>query len=426
MTKKKITMEEMKNSLIAMCERAKIAAHQLSLLNSHVKNESIEGMAEALERDSQEIIEANQKDLKSGAKKGLSAAMLDRLEVTEKRIRAMADGLRLVASLEDPVGRNLSTTNRPNGLVINKISVPIGVICIIYESRPNVTADSAGLCVKAGNAVILRGGSESIHTNTAIAHILNRAGIRSGLPEGCIQLVPWIDRKAVDMLLKMDSYIDLVIPRGGESLIRTVVVQSTIPVIKHYKGVCHTFIDEKCDLDMAAKIVINAKCQRPGVCNAMETLLIHQNIAPRFAGMIGKMLIGKGVELRSDPAFQKYVPSAKLASEEDWSAEYLDLVLSVKIVPDLQSAIEHINSYGSKHSDAIVTDIRENADRFLKEVDSSTVYVNASTRFTDGGEFGMGAEIGISTDKIHARGPMGLQELTIYKYVVYGSGQCRE
>jgi len=425
MMKKKITIVEMKNSLIAMCERAKIAAHQLSLLNSHVKNECLERMAEALEMDSQLIIEANRKDMKAGVKKGLSSTMLDRLEVTEKRIKAMADGLRLVETLEDPVGKTLSTTNRPNGLVINKISVPIGVICIIYESRPNVTADSAGLCIKAGNAVILRGGSEAIHTNTVIAHILNRAGIRAGMPDGCIQLVPWTDRKAVKILLKMDRYIDLVIPRGGEGLIRTVVEQSTIPVIKHYKGVCHTFIDEKCDLDMASKIVINAKCQRPGVCNAMETLLIHQKIAPHFAKRIGKELSEMGVELRSDPEFIKYVPSAKLASEEDWFTEYLDMVLSVKIVPDLQAAIEHINSYGSKHSDAIVTDIRENAERFLREVDSSTVYVNASTRFTDGGEFGMGAEIGISTDKLHTRGPMGLQELTIYKYVVYGSGQCR-
>lgn len=417
--------EEIKNGLIAICEKAKIASRKLALLSSQQKNECLEKMADALMKQSEDILEANRKDMSAGEKNNMSAAMLDRLRLDEKRIKGMADGLRNVAILEDPCGKIISSVVRPNGLVIKKVSVPIGVICIIYESRPNVTVDAAGLCIKAGNSVILRGGTEAINSNLALAHVLSRAGLESGLPDGAIQLVPWSDRSVISILLKMDEYIDLVIPRGGEGLIRTVVEQSRIPLIKHYKGICHTFIDEDCDFDMAEKIVINAKCQRPGVCNAMETLLIHKKAAPKFASRIANALSAKGVELRGDAEFISFFPQARLASEEDWRTEYLDLILSVRIVDNIDAAIDHINFYGSKHSDAIITNIAENAEKFLREVDSATVYVNASTRFTDGGEFGMGAEIGISTDKLHARGPMALPELNTYKYVIYGTGQCR-
>ena len=415
-------IEEIVTVLEKMGEKAKLASQKLGAMPSSEKNKCLLAMADAIENEREYLKTENKKDLKAGMGNGLSSAMLDRLELTDDRITAMAEGLRQVTTLEDPVGKKLSSIARPNGLIIDKISVPIGVIGIVYESRPNVTVDAAGLCLKAGNAVILRGGSEALNSNLALAHCLNHSG---GMPDGAVQLIPWTNREAVSKMLKMDNYIDLIIPRGGEGLIKAVVEQSTIPVIKHYKGVCQIFVDEKCNIKSALDIIENAKCQRPGVCNAVETLLIHKNIAADFAPVVAKKLIENGVELRADSAFRKLVPEAKPASEQDWYEEYLELILAVRIVDDLSDAISHINRYGSRHSDAIITDIKSNAERFMCEVDSSTVYVNASTRFTDGGEFGMGAEIGISTDKLHARGPMALPELTTYKYLVYGNGQIR-
>ncbi len=423
MTKKNI--DDMKSTLLQMGEKAKIAAQKLSAMSSRNKDWCLNAMADAIEAAVVEIKKANEKDLEAGIKNGLSEAMLDRLRLTDERIKAMADGLRELTSLEDPVGKKLSVCVRPNGLKIEKVSVPIGVIGIVYESRPNVTVDAAGLCLKAGNTVILRGGSEAINSNIELAHRLNSAGMSAGLPDGAVQLIPWTDRAAVSIMLKMDEYIDLIIPRGGEGLIRAVVEQSTIPVIKHYKGVCHLFVDAESNKDMALSIIENAKCQRPGVCNALETLLIHEDAAAEFAPRIAALLKEKGVELRGDKQFIKLVPDATPATETDWPKEYLDLILAVAIVPGVEKAIEHINTYGSKHSDAIITENRQNAEKFLNEVDSAAVYWNASTRFTDGGEFGMGAEIGISTDKLHARGPMGLPELTTYKYLVLGDGQIR-
>jgi glutamate-5-semialdehyde dehydrogenase len=422
---KEMTVEEMQNIMDQMGEKALTASRTLALLSPESKNKCLLQMADAIEDSAKEIKTANKKDLKAGKEKGLSNAMLDRLELTDERIAAMADGLRTVASLDDPVGKKLSSAVRPNGIKIDKISVPIGVIGIIFESRPNVTVDAAGLCLKAGNAVVLRGGSEAINSNLVLAHCLNRAGVIAGLPDGAVQLIPVTDRRAVGMMVKMDQYIDLIIPRGGEGLIRAVVEQSTIPVIKHYKGVCHLYVDVEADIDMAVAITENGKCQRPGVCNALETLLIDEKIAKEFIPAFVESMRKNNVELRGDEAFCKLVPSAKFATEDDFYTEYIDLIFSVKIVSDLDAAIKHINHYGSHHSDAIITDNPKNADAFLRGVDSSTVYHNASTRFTDGFEFGMGAEIGISTDKLHARGPMGLVELTSYKYVVYGTGQIR-
>jgi glutamate-5-semialdehyde dehydrogenase len=422
---KKLSTSELVSSLKEIGERASFASKQLAVLSSNEKNRCLQAIADTLENEKDNILKANEKDINKGIKKGLSPAMIDRLKLSEERIKTMANGLRELTKLEDPVGHTISTTIRPNGLEIKKVSVPIGTIAIIYESRPNVTVDAAGLCLKSGNAVILRGGSESIHSNIALAHCITRACISCRLDKGVVQLLPWTDREAVSILLKMDNYIDLVIPRGGEQLIRKVVSESTIPVIKHYKGVCNIYIDDKCDIDMALNIIENAKCQRPGVCNAAETLLIHNDIADKIAPLITKRLKNKNVELRGDKIFCEIVPESNMATEEDWSMEYLDLILSVKIVPDIQSAINHINRYGSKHSDVIITSDKHNAKKFMKEVDSSTVYHNASTRFTDGFEFGMGAEIGISTDKLHARGPMGLKELNTYKYLVFGNGQVK-
>lgn len=418
--------EEMKTLLYGMGEKAKLAAYHLAAMSSAEKNTCLNLMAEALEKSADEIIKENLKDLKEGEKNGLSKAMLDRLTLSPKVFKSMADGLREITLLDDPVGKCLSAWVRPNGLKIEKISVPIGVIAIVYESRPNVTVDAAGLCLKAGNAVILRGGSEAFHSNMALAHCLNRAALAAGLPDGAVQLVPWIDRQAVGIMLKMNEYIDLVIPRGGEGLIRAVVEQSTIPVIKHYKGVCHLFVDEDCDMNMALEIIENAKCQRPGVCNALETLLVHEGVAGKFVPKLVEALRAKGVELRGDSRFCKIIHDAVPASEEDWSSEYLDLILSVAIVPSVEKAVEHINKYGTRHSDGIITKNNANAASFMNGVDAAVVYLNASTRFTDGGEFGMGAEIGISTDKLHARGPMGLPELCTYKYFVFGNGQIRK
>jgi len=418
--------QEIKTALHEMGRNALIASRVLANLKPEAKNNILNKMADAIDAMSAEIIKANAKDLDAGSKAGLSVAMLDRLRLDEKRVREMSDGLRYVAGLNDPVGRVLSEIERPNGLKIKKISVPLGVIGIIYESRPNVTVDAAGLCLKAGNAVILRGGSEAFNSNMILAKCMNEAGVAAGLPDGAVQLVPYTDRQAISVLLKMDDYISLIIPRGGEGLIRTVVEQSTIPVIKHYKGVCHIYIDAESDLIAALSIVENAKIQRPSACNALETLLVDAKALPKFIEPFLQSMEKHGVELRADERFRKLAPNVKLASEADYYEEYLDLILAVKVVDSIDEAIAHINQYGSKHSDCIVTTNPEHVEKFMAEVDSATVYHNASTRFTDGSEFGMGAEIGISTDKLHARGPMGLEELTSYKYLIFGSGQSRE
>ena len=411
--------------LEAIGKKAKIAAEALAVTGDDVKKLTLERMAFRLEAAIPEIINANIRDTESARRKGISSAMLDRLTLDEKRVRQMAEGLRIVAAQSDPVGKVISRSTRPNGLEITKISVPFGVIGIIYEARPNVTSDAAGICLKAGNAVILRGGSEAFYSNQAIAKLLNRGAMDAGLPDGVVQLLPWSDREAVKAMLKLDRYIDLVIPRGGESLIRMVTAEATMPVLKHYKGVCHLYVDEKCDIAQAVKIIVNAKCQRPGVCNALETLLVNRNIASEFAGLFASAMRENGVELRCDETFLELIPESKAAAEEDWSAEYLALVLAVKAVDSVEEAVNHINNYGSHHSDGIISSIEENINYFYGHTDSSTVYANASTRFTDGGEFGMGAEIGISTDKLHARGPMGADELTTYKYLVRGTGQIR-
>ena len=415
--------DEIKTALERMGSEAKAAARKLATATTGEKNNWLNAMADAIDANTAFILAENSRDMEAGKANGLSAAMLDRLRLDEKRIKGISDGLRHVVTLPDPVGRRLDDFKRPNGLDIEKVSVPIGVIAIIYESRPNVTVDATGLCLKAGNAVILRGGSEALHSNLALAKLISDAGVKAGMPAGTIQMIPWTGHEAVSLMLKMNQYIDLVIPRGGERLIRAVVEQATMPVIKHYKGVCHTFVDESCDFDRACDIIENAKVQRPSACNAIETLLIHKNALAKFAPMIAKRLAN--VELHADEAFRALVPSALPATEDDWTREYLDLKLAVRTVDSLDEAIAHINKYGSGHSDCILTDNPEHAEKFLNEVDSATVYVNASTRFTDGGEFGFGAEIGISTDKLHARGPMGLVELTSYKYKVRGSGQIR-
>ena len=417
--------ENIEQVLLEMGKRARRAAAALAILPDEAKKSCLNAMADALIANTAAIMEYNARDLEKARSNGLASAMIDRLTLNEKRIAAMADGLRTVAAQHDPVGRVLNKTVRDNGLEITKISVPFGVIGIIYEARPNVTSDASGICIKAGNAVILRGGSEAFESNTIIARIMNEAAVSCGLPAGTVQLLPWTDREAVKLMLKMDKYIDLVIPRGGEGLIRTVTAEATMPVLKHYKGVCHLYVDAKCDFDAAVKIVVNAKCQRPGVCNALETLLIAEDALPVFAPMLVKAMAENHVEIRSDEKFAAYCPDAKIASEDDWYAEYLSLILAVKTVSSVEDAIAHINTYGSRHSDGILSTDAENIAIFTANVDSSTVYVNASTRFTDGGEFGMGAEIGISTDKLHARGPMGADELTSYKYIVRGSGQIR-
>mgnify|MGYP000212218269 CR=1 FL=1 len=400
------------------------AARQLTAFSTAKKNNVLEAMADALAAAAEEIKEANKIDLEAGEKSGLNAAMLDRLCLDDERIDGMVKGLRDLAGLEDPVGKIDSSFHRPNGLIIEKIRVPIGVIGIIYESRPNVTVDAAGLCLKAGNPVILRGGSEAIHSNRKLAEIMQKAGVEAGLPEGAVTLIPWTEREAVTELIRLDKYIHLIIPRGGESLIRFVSQNATIPVIKHYKGVCHLYVDKDANLQDALAVADNAKRQRPGVCNAMETLLVHREVAKEFLTELEALFTD--VELRGDEAVCKLVSSAIPATEEDWSAEYLELILAVKVVDSVDEAIDHINDYGSGHSDAIMTCDKQAQRDFKLRVDSSSVYVNASTRFTDGSVFGMGAEIGISTDRLHARGPMGLEELTTYKYVISGNGQTRD
>ncbi|MCD6083601.1 glutamate-5-semialdehyde dehydrogenase [Candidatus Aerophobetes bacterium] len=417
---------ELKEQVIRMARKAKQASQKLAKLSSTVKNEALLKMAQVLETHKDKILKLNHKDIVLAKAKGLPLALIDRLTLNEKRIKQMCDGLRQIAQLEDPVGKIESMWRRPNGLLIGRMRVPLGVIGIIYESRPNVTVDAAGLCLKAGNAVILRGGSEAINSNIALTDALSEAIQEVGLPGECIQLVRTTDRKAVGEMLKLNEYIDVIIPRGGESLIKMVTENSTIPVIKHYKGVCHVYVDEEADLKMAEKIAFNAKVQRPGVCNAMETLLVAEKIADKFLPVVIRKLQEAGVEIRGDEKTCKISPNVKRATEEDWSTEYLDLILSVKVVSGIDEAIAHINRYGSHHSDAIVTNSYIKSRKFLREVDSAAVYVNASTRFTDGGEFGLGAEIGISTDKLHARGPMGVKELTTTKFIILGEGQIRE
>jgi glutamate-5-semialdehyde dehydrogenase len=409
-----------------MGTRAVEASRALATLTTRKKNAILEAMADELDASRDAIRSANVLDLQAGREAQLTSALLDRLELTDKRIDAMIKGLRDVAVLKDPVGNKISRWMRPNGLEILKVRVPIGVIAIIYESRPNVTADTAALCFKTSNALILRGGKEAMHSNRIIAETLQRGGEKKGLPPHAIQLVQTQDRDAVRVLVQMVGVVDLVIPRGGESLIEAVTEMARVPVIKHYKGVCHTYVDESAELESALRICENAKVQRPGVCNAMETLLVHEKMAPVFLPRFKEMMDFHHVELRGDEATCRLIPDIKQADKSDWYAEYLDLVLAVRVVPDVNAAVAHINRYGSKHSDAILAENETAQKIFTQQVDSSTVYVNASTRFTDGAEFGMGAEIGISTDKLHARGPMGLEELTTYKYVVMGEGQIRE
>jgi len=406
--------------------KARVASRSLAILSSEVKNAILNGMADELQRRVPALLEANVKDVAGAESHGMNAAAVDRLRLTEERIAKMADGIRQVVGLADPVGKSLEERTRPNGLQISKVRTPIGVVGIIYESRPNVTSDAAVLCIKTGNAVILRGGSESLHSNLAIAEALQVGGQAHGLPAGAVQLIPTTDRDAVRLMAQMDRYIDLIVPRGGHALIEAVVSNARMPVIKHYHGVCHVFVDQEADIQMATDITINAKCQRPGVCNSLETLIVHRDIAESFFKVAGPALIENGVEIRGDERTRAILNGAtKPVTEEDWTTEYLDLILSVRVVDDLEEAVEHIEKYGSHHSDAIVTRNEKTAERFLQEVDSATVYWNASTRFTDGGEFGFGAEIGISTDKLHARGPMGLDELTTYKYLIRGEGQIR-
>jgi glutamate-5-semialdehyde dehydrogenase len=404
---------------------ARAAAQVLASLSTAVKNDLLRRMAGALIERNEVLIAANERDLAAGTEAGLAPAMLDRLALDQQRIRTMADGLREVADLPDPVGEVTSMWRRPNGLVVGRMRIPLGVIGIVYESRPNVTADAAGLCLKSGNAVILRGGKEAIHSNLAIGRVLVDQLERLGLPAAALQVIATTDRAAMLELLKCEEEIDLIIPRGGEGLIHFVAEHSRIAVIKHYKGVCHVFVDASADFAEAEKICLNAKVQRPGVCNAMETLLIHQDIAETFIPRIAAAMRANGVELRGCATTREFAPAAGPASENDWFAEYLDLILAVRVVENLDEAIDHIRHYGSLHTEAIVTRDYTSAQRFLREVNSSVVLVNASTRFADGNQLGLGAEIGISTTKLHSFGPMGLEDLTTRKFIIYGDGQVR-
>ncbi|MFZ4115922.1 MAG: glutamate-5-semialdehyde dehydrogenase [Chthoniobacterales bacterium] len=415
-------------------KEARNAARILATSTTAQKNEALLNMAAQLVSDQELILAANRQDLEAAREKKIADSMVDRLRLNTKRLQEMAEGIRTAAVLPDPVGRTLKTWKRDTGLAFQKISVPIGVIGIIYESRPNVTSDAAILCLKAGNATILRGGSEAFHSNQAIAASLQRGLVKTGLPAAAIQLVPSTDRSAIPILCEMDHYIDCMIPRGGKGLIETVMRHARMPVIKHYDGICAAFIDESADLTMVESILLNAKCQRPSACNALETLLLHRSCAAAILATTGTALLQAGVELRCDAASMQLLPAdvkkefssqLKQASEEDFRTEFLSLRLAIKVVNSVEEAITHIENHGSHHSDLIITENQEHAEQFLREVDSATVYWNASTRFTDGGEFGFGAEIGISTDKLHARGPMGLEELTSYKYLIRGKGEVR-
>ncbi len=417
---------DLKAEILKMGAQALAASRALAKLTTDQKNAILLAMADEILAREPEILEANARDIAAAEEAGLTSAMVDRLRLDGKRLAAVADGVRQVANLPDPVGELMDEWTRPNGLHIQKIRVPIGVIGIIFESRPNVTSDAAVLCFKTGNATILRGGKEAIHSNKAIAAALAAGGARQGLPEYSIQLIPFTDRESVRHMAQMDQYLDLIVPRGGKGLIETVVSLARMPVIKHYDGICHTYVDKDADLEMAKAIVVNAKTQKPSVCNALETLLVHRDIADAFLRDAGKALVEAGVEIRGDDTVLAALDGdAKPAVEEDWTTEYLDLILAAKAVDSLDDAIDHINTYGSHHSDCIVTRNDAAAERFLQEIDSATVFHNSSTRFSDGEEFGFGAEIGISTDKLHARGPMALKELTSYKYLIHGTGQIK-
>jgi glutamate-5-semialdehyde dehydrogenase len=415
----------LKQKLTDIAKNAKSASGFMLNVSSATKNKILREMASSLNTREDFILKANKKDIAKAKNSGLSPALIDRLTLSSKRIKEMSDSLIEISRLNDPVGEIIKTWQRPNGLNIQKVRVPIGVIAIIYESRPNVTSDCIGLMFKSGNSVVLRGGSEAQNSNQAIYQILKEVIKKNKIPETTINIIATTDRRAVDVLLKLNNYIDLVIPRGGEGLINRVAKLSRIPVIKHYKGICHVYVDEWADLNMAENICFNAKVQRPGVCNAMESMLVHREVAVRFLPRMLKKFMQRGVEIRGCAITRKIVKGVLRATEKDYRTEYLDLILSVKVVKDLKEAITHINYYGSHHSDSIVTENHQNSLQFLREVDSACVYVNASTRFTDGYQFGLGAEIGISTDKLHARGPMALEELTTYKYMVFGNGQIR-
>ena len=411
--------------VLGKAKRAKQAAARLALLSRAEKDCVLLAMAAAIEANVPAILEANARDVRQAEERKLSAAPIDRLVLDDKRVEGMAAGLRDIARLTDPVGEVITGWRAPNGLEISKVRVPLGVIGIIYESRPNVTVDAAGLCLKAGNAVVLRGGKEANRSNIALATVIAQAATASGVPQGAIELIESTDRAAVMELMRLTQYVDCLIPRGGAGLIKSVLEHAQVPVIETGVGNCHVYVDESADLEMATEIVFNAKCQRPGICNALETLLVHQAVAACFLPLVAARLEAAGVELRGDERTCELLPQAKAATEEDWATEYLALILAVAVMDDLDAAVEHIARWGTKHSEAIVTSDYAQAQRFAARVDAAAVYVNASTRFTDGGQFGMGGEIGISTQKLHARGPMGLEELTSYKYVVYGEGQVR-
>ena len=410
----------------ALAREAKDASRLMAKADGHIKDKALTVLAGLLESQSEDIARENAKDIAAAEASGMDAAKLDRLRLTPKVLASMARACLDVAGMPDPVGAIETMWQRPNGLMVGKMRIPLGVVCMIYESRPNVTVDSAILCLKAGNAVVLRGGSEAFHSNMALASLLSRALEEAGLPGGAVRLVPTTDRAAVPALCKLDEYIDVMIPRGGEGLIRSVVEAATMPVLKHYKGVCHLFVDENADLEQAVAIADNGKCQRPGVCNALECLLVHEKAAPAFLPMIASALGGRGVEFRACPASLALLgPTAKPASENDWGYEFLDYVLAVRVVKDMDAALSHIAAYGSNHTECILTADHGRAMRFLREADASMVGINCSTRFNDGGELGLGAEIGISTSKLHAYGPMGLKELTSLKFVAFGQGQVR-
>lgn len=417
---------DVQQTIETMARDARQAARKLAVVSSVVKNRALLGIASALKEKWDFIARENEKDLLAGREKGLSTAMLDRLTLSDKVMTALRQGLEEVAALPDPVGEIAEMVKRPNNLMVGRMRIPLGVIGMIYESRPNVTVDAAALCLKSGNAVILRGGSEALCSNLALSSVLQEALAAQNLPTAAIQVVPIADREAVLALLQLDELVDLIIPRGGEGLIRFVVANSRIPVLKHYKGVCHIFVDAHADVEMAVKIIMNAKVQRPGVCNALETLLVHEDVASTLLPRVGSALMDAGVELRGCPRTRSLLSGAKEAQATDWGYEFLDLILAVKVVANLDEALEHIARYGSQHTESIITENYAHAQRFIAEVDASAVMVNASTRFNDGGQFGLGAEIGISTSKLHAYGPMGLKELTSQKFVVYGQGQVRE
>ena len=417
---------DMQSYMAGIGKQARAAARLIAKADTASKNKALMLAAQALERDAARLLDANRRDLEAARAKKLDAPLIDRLTLTEKTIASMADGLRQIVKLPDPIGEISELKQQPSGIQVGRMRVPLGVIAIIYESRPNVTADAAGLCLKAGNAAILRGGSEAIHSNQAIAACVHEGLKGAGLPEAAVQVIETTDRAAVGELLRMNEYVDIVVPRGGKSLIERVTRESRIPLIKHLDGVCHVYIDDKADLEKAIRIADNAKTQRLATCNTMETLLVARGIADKVLPQLARIYRDKGIELRGDETARRIVPDMKPASEEDWYTEYLAAILAVRVVDGLDQAIEHIATYGSQHTDAIVTEDKARAQRFLREVDSSSVLVNASTRFADGYEYGLGAEIGISTDKFHARGPCGLHSLCSTKWVVYGSGQIRE